>query len=320
MKILIIKLSALGDGVMASSMIKALRGKHKDAQITWLCGKEILPLVKLFKGVDKIISVDNSLLTGDFFSKVRFVLSVWAKVAFRKYDLCILGHSHKLYKLLPLFTFGEKRAFGGRFGPISGRYHGSEYARLALGEDGNFTEAFPLADIDITPDKRAENMVLILAGGAKNLMNEAALKRWPLNNYIELAKLLTAKGIKVGLIGAKSDLWTEEAFDEAGVDCTSFVGESDIKGLAELIAGAKILVSHDSGPRHMADLVKTPSLGLFGPTGSSFYPNNDCVLAVDIHCAPCYDGRFFADCEHNLCMESITPSMVLEKLEQMSII
>lgn len=56
-QILIVKLAAVGDVVMASTMLPALRQRWPKARITWLCGKGVAPLVALFEGVDEVLTV-----------------------------------------------------------------------------------------------------------------------------------------------------------------------------------------------------------------------------------------------------------------------
>ena len=264
--VLIIKLSALGDVIMASSMIKALRKEHKNVYITWYCGKEVVELVKLFEGVDEIICVDNSLLAGSFTKKVSFVFDAWEILKDRQFDLVLVAHSDARYNILTLgLKNTRRRSFADVRAPIHGRYHGTEYARLALGYDSSIEERYPLADLKIKPKVGYDDMVLLLAGGAKNFMNDDAIRRWPVENYIELARLIKSEGYRIGLIGSKGDLWTEDVFNESGISYESFVGKTDVKGLVELIAGAKAMVTHDTGPRHIADLTGTFSIGIFGP-------------------------------------------------------
>lgn len=324
MNILIIKLSALGDAVMAGTMVPALRKQHPGARITWLCSNEIADFVKLYNGVDEILTVDNRLLTRGISGRIRFVLSVWKHIAGRRYDMCILAHSDKRYGLLPLLTrCGDKRVFGiGRSGPVPGRYHGTEYARLALGTDSNLPSPFPLCPVDITPSDKAKNMVLLLPGGAKNIMNDNSLRRWPVEHYRELAETLLKKGIPVGLIGGSDDTWVEKTFE--GLNIVSFIGKTDIKALLELLKGAEALVSHDSGPLHLAMLAGIKVVALFGPVNPSErippQQKNIEALTYPIPCAPCYDGHGFAKCPSNLCLKNVTADDVLQALTRLNIL
>jgi heptosyltransferase-2 len=324
-KVLIIKLSALGDAVMTSSLLAALRSRYgEDIHITWLAGSEIAGLVALYKGVDKLYTVDNALLARGIFGRIKFVLSVWKLLFAKRYDLAIIAHSNSKYWILSHSAFCEKRVhFGGRCGPIPGRYHAAEYARLAFSEDGEITRHFPFAELkEIKSTEAGKGFFLLLPGGALNIMCNISLRRWSTENYVELAGELIKRGHKVGLIGAKTDLWVERSFE--GLDVTSFIGKTNIAELIALIRGARAVITHDSGPFHITCMTDTPLVGIFGPIDSRLRvpPQKKNLAAIDAKtiCSPCYDGRFYADCVNNICMRSITVEEVLEKLKELGVI
>jgi heptosyltransferase-2 len=315
-KILIIKLSALGDAVMASTLIHALKERYGNVHITWLAGKEISELIALYEGIDKLFTVDNSLLVKGFFGRVKLVLSTWRLLFAKRFDIAIVAHSNFKYRILSRSAICKRRVyFGGRNGPVPGRYHAVEYARLATAVDGEVIRYPPFAKLkDIPPSEESRRHILLLVGGALNIMSNVSLRRWSTENYATLASRLIEKGYKVGLIGSKTDLWAESYFAELPI--SSFIGKTDIKGLISLIKGALAVVTHDSGPFHITCMTETPLVGLFGPTQSKYrlppYKNITVIDAKTI-CSPCYDGRFYADCKDNICMNSITVEEVLEK-------
>ena len=317
---LIIKISALGDAVMASSMISAIRSKHPDAHITWFCGEEIFDLVKLFKGIDNILTVDNKLLSGGILNKIKFVFKCWKILLGKKFDLCVTGHSDFRYRLLSLSARCKIcRRFGGRFGPLPGRYHGTEYVRLAIGHDHSIENPYPAAEINVLPSSLSKGMVLLLPGGARNIMRNDNLRGWPVEHYAALAEKLISKAIPVGLIGGKDDLWVEDKFKLLPV--ISFIGKTSVRELLELIAGASAVVAHDSGPMHMTYALNTPLAAIFGPVmpqtrlPAEIIGN---VIYSDIPCSPCYDGRNYADCRDNICMRSIPVCEIVKKLEEIT--
>jgi heptosyltransferase-2 len=210
--------------------------------------------------------------------------------------------------------------FGGRNGPIPGRYHAVEYVRLSNGEDSEISENFPFAELkEIPPSETGKDYFLLLPGGASNVMSNISLRRWSTENYLCLAEKLIGRGCKVGLIGAKNDLWVEKSFE--GTKVESFIGKTDIPGLIALIKNARAVITHDSGPFHITCMTDTPLVGLFGPTHSKFWlppwRKKTAALNAKTICSPCYDGRFYADCTNNICMKSITPEEVLTELEKL---
>jgi heptosyltransferase-2 len=81
--------------------------------------------------------------------------------------------------------------------------------------------------------------------------------------------------------------------------------------------GADLVVSHDTGPMHLARLVRAPLVALFGPTNPHELLWTDETVTVlwgggHLACRPCYDGREFARCADNICLSSVSPAVVHE--------
>ncbi|MDR0454635.1 MAG: glycosyltransferase family 9 protein [Deferribacteraceae bacterium] len=316
-RILIIKIGALGDIVTASTMIGTIRSKEPDAHITWLCGKDLSPLVRLIDGIDEILTVNRKLISGNVLQKIILTLTVWKLLFFKKYDLCIIGQLGIKYKLLPIFSrCREVRMFGGRYGPLSGRYRGDEYFRLASGSDNYFSEHAPLAKISIPSEKN--NTVMLFPAGSYDIPLYDGLRRWPVEKYVSLAKRLIERGFRVGLIGEPRDKWAEKYFD--GLEVTSFIGKTTIHELMSLLAGSLALITHDGGPMHIAYLLDIPVIAMFGPTlHKDFLIETKKAMAISSHppCSPCYDGKNYARCKSNICLQNISVEQVLHKFDKL---
>jgi len=269
-RVLIIKIGALGDLVTASTMIGVIRTKEPNAHITWLCGKDLSPFVKLIEGIDEVLTINRQLLSGNILQKIIFTLNTWKLLFLKKYDLCLIGQHGIKYRLLPILSRCRKiRMFGGRYGPLTGRYRGDEYARLVTESDNHFTEHAPLAKISL-PNEQNDTIMLFPAG-AYDISIFDGLRRWPTKMYASLAEQLIQMGLKVGLIGESRDKWAEEYFE--GIPVTSYIGKTTIPELLVLLTGSRALITHDSGPMHMAYLMGVPVIALFGPT-----LHKDCII------------------------------------------
>ena len=109
--VLIVKLAAVGDVVMALPMVTALRAEDPDIRITWMCGQKAAPLVRLVEGVSEVVSVNEAaMLAGSFFAQVVAVMSAWRHVRVRRFDAVYIA------------TFGRSlpRARMADHAPISG--------------------------------------------------------------------------------------------------------------------------------------------------------------------------------------------------------
>jgi heptosyltransferase-2 len=328
-KVLIIKLAAIGDVIMALPMIEEVRKSDPNTGITWLCGRTIAPLLHEIGGIDDVIAIDDSrLLSANLFGRFRTLLSIWIRLFGRKFNLVVIGHADWRYRLLTLTlradiirTFTRDR---GRLWPIPGRHHADEYVRLITGYDG--PESVPITPLNISPplpERLKEKLqatsysssIAIAPGGAKNVLHEDALRRWPLADYAALADMLIRAGHRVVLTGAPDDAWVRESFD--GLPVIDFIGETNLIELIALYHSCDVVVTHDSGPMHLAGLAGTPLVALFGPTNPYEKVPHDTRTKIiwggeNLACRPCYDGRTYADCRDNQCLKSISPDRIFE--------
>jgi ADP-heptose:LPS heptosyltransferase len=94
-----------------------------------------------------------------------------------------------------------------------------------------------------------------------------AAKRWPGRRYGELARRLRAEGYEpVVVIGPGEDGIAEEVFEAARLELPIIGGDTDVAGLAALIANLRVLVANDSGPMQLATCLGIPVVAVFGAT------------------------------------------------------
>jgi heptosyltransferase-2 len=325
--LLIVKIAAIGDVVMALPIASWVRQQYPVALITWVCGRAAAPILRLCNEIDEVIEVDETaLLRGRVTERIREVLRLWLKLAGRRYDLVVTGHSDPRYLILSAPVISKKRrAFTWKHrNRIPGRFHSDEYLRLVTGIDG------PDAPTALLPTLRCplreelgsrllsegRPLVALAPGGARNVLSDDPVRRWPVENYVELARLLVKEGVRVVLTGGATDTWACSAFKnvESIVD---LIGHTSVTDLLAVYRVSNVVVTHDSGSLHLAILAGTRIVALFGPTDPrERVPRSDKVRVVwggrDLACRPCYNGRSYAKCARNLCMLSISPTEVAE--------
>ena len=144
-----------------------------------------------------------------------------------------------------------------------------------------------------------------------------ATKRWPMEYYIELIKNLVSSGAEIFLVGGREDRSRCDAIIRgSGAAAVNACGRLSILESAALIHRLDLLVSNDSAPLHIADAVGTPVFAIFGPTVRRFgcfpYRGHDRLFEIDLECRPCskHGGR---RCPrgHFRCMRDIPPERVL---------
>jgi heptosyltransferase II len=334
MKILIIKIGALGDVVMSLSVLEWLRENNPHAEVTWVCSENYQSLLSQLGNIKSIITVnDKRLLKGNIIERAGELIKVWKKNFAKVFDIILIAHTDKRYRLLSLFTktkelrwFGEKK----RNRPCPNRYHADEYLSLLTNEESSAmlaaelpTFSLPLPNhLQALLEKKTSKDIVIVPGGAKNTLSDVSLKRWPLENYVMLAEKFILNKYRIILTGDESDKWIIKAFEKFHKDdLINLVGKTTIIDLLSIYNVADVVVSHDTGSMHLAALSKTPIIALFGPTNpAQFAPRREKVSVLwggeNLACRPCYEGKSFAACNNNLCMKDISVDKVFHKAKE----
>ncbi|MEW6652258.1 MAG: glycosyltransferase family 9 protein [Bacteroidota bacterium] len=327
-KILILKLGAIGDVVMALSMINAIREEFGDAEVTWICGKTVLPLLERVIGIDRIIVIDDKkFYQGSIFHKVAQVFGLWRKIFLKNFDIVLNGYRNSLYKYL-LFPVVSKRyvdfSGSGYRTFLEEQYHSDEYCRALLGKNSSHSKnyGFPKIQMEMNAEPNinySADRIILAPGGAKNLLRDDALRRWPIEYYVQSGKQLLENGYKVSIIGSDTDVWVNEYFQNMGID--NLIGRKSLIELIQLFNNSKLLITHDTGVLHLAKLSQIKIIALFGPVNwkerISPKENVDVIWGgKELSCSPCYDGINFARCDNNLCMKNISVETVISCVSQ----
>lgn len=333
-RVLILKLAAMGDCIMASTLIAAVRDRWPAAHLTWVTGDGLAPLVRRFDGVDRVIGVDaDALLAGRGLRRIAAALRAAAAIGRGPYDLALVAHFDPRYRLL-LRAARIRETRGAHDGAVAraprpGHWHGEEYARLVLDESEVVAQRSVSPRLGCVtwptgrpPQRPRRRDVLLAPGGARNVLRDNPLRRWPIEHWQALARALHAAGCHLTVIGARSDAAEAEAVLRAVPEAANAVGKDSLDGLLDRLASADAIVTHDSGTLHLAQLTDTPAVALFGPTPpASFVAPTARVTVVSaaagLACAPCYDGRDYAPCALNRCLSDVPPARVTAAVESL---
>lgn len=324
-KALIVKIGAIGD---VASVLPAARKLYQSGfEIDWLCGKAIAPLLSCYSWI-RSIAVDDGLLFGNSKSSAIWqIMRTWSKLFGTSYDLCAILQYDRRYRILTLPARARRSIalspHSRAFKLVSERHHSAEYARILCGVPDRYCadNIAPVAPDLLPPnpmERQGRTRIALALGGARNLLRDDAQRRWPLDSYRALAQILLDKGYEVVLSGGPDDRWVEAGF--ADLPVVNRVAQWTIPQTLAFYQSCDCVVTHDTGPLHLAGLVQCGLVGLFGPTApSKALPRRNGVLGLwggeRLACRPCYDGRSFAPCAWNGCMISIPPLRVAEAVE-----
>jgi heptosyltransferase-1 len=197
---------------------------------------------------------------------------------------------------------------------------------LWLSELLGLPDSTPRFDLRIDESAREKAAGLLessgLSGGPLLLLAPGTVwetKHWIPSHFAEVGRQFRSEGWSVGLIGAGRDRMVCAQIKTALPEAVDLAGKTSLPELAELIRRARLCVTNDSGPMHLAAALGTPVVAIFGPTDPVWvgpYGQPDSVVRVDLPCSPCY-LRKLRDCPFNhQCMREVTPGMVIDRARQ----
>ncbi len=327
MRVLIIKFGAIGDVIM---LIPAAYALHRQGYaVDWVCSATVAPVLRCYPWIRVIVADERAILRGSAAEKLRGLAGLWRAVAGRRYAQVFTMYYDRRYRLLaaPVRAGGKVMlsTTDRRYKLLPGRHHTDEYARILLRlpdevRTGHFSpvmaEGLPASPVLRTGRPR----VVLVPAGARNLMRDDALRRWPAERYVELARMLLAHEVEVVLTGGPDDGWVRPLF--AGLAATNLldrIGQDSLIETLALLNEADVLVTHDTGPLHLGGITRVGIVTVFGPTDPrGRLPQRPGALAIwggeRLACRPCYDGRDFAACSSNQCMQVVSAKQVTERV------
>jgi heptosyltransferase-2 len=327
-RVLLVKLGAIGDAVMMLPVAHALHAQGNDVE--WLCGEQIAPLLTLYPWIRPIIVDEAELLWAGRSARLRLLLRLWRQMAGRHYDLIATVYYDSRYRLLTRSARAGRRVWLSMEDRdrriLPGRHHTDEYGRILLSLKD---EVRPVAMSPVSPPRMPVSpvprtgsapRVVLVPAGAKNLVREDALRRWPIAHYVDVARELLEQGCEVILSGGSGDGWASAAF--AGLPVRDCIGRHTLVETVALFDSSDLVITPDTGPLHLAGITRASVVAIFGPTSPHcFLPQRSGVVALwggeGFACRPCYDGKNYAPCPDNACMQQVTPAMVLHTAKGM---
>lgn len=320
MKILIIKLGALGDVIMATAFVRQLCADYAAAEVWLLTVPAFAPLFAEWPGL-QVHSVPR-----------QGALATWGTLWWlrrqrfdRLYDLQSNGRTRVWAALSGVpERIGNHPYFPYTLHPPQpyvGQCHAFDRINEILTCAGHraappvpFLPASPRSHAEVDQWLQAQQLtgaplVLLHAGASAKHPG----KRWPY--YLELALALAARGLRVVWLGAAEDAALNQALARSvGSDAT---GQFTVQALAELGRRARFAVTNDSAPMHILACAGIPIFGLFGPTDwRRTHALGQAARVITRDAAP---SRALCSTEDRQ-LARISVAMVLEKLMQSGVI
>lgn len=335
-KILIIRLTSLGDVIFTLPLACTLKEGIEDSKIGWLVAEKGLEIIKNNPCVDNLHFVPLKEWKKRPFSIKTFLefLKIIREIRREKYDIAL--DCQQMFKNLFLFmlcgakrriTFKDARELsilGGNefvtpktaFNDFN--YHiverNLDFARY-LGIEPNEIK-FSLPDVSDDAKKYMDELLKVLDKNKPNVVIAPATtwvnKHWSEDNWAELIREINPK-CNLIFTGTNSDLaLVERILNKTKIENLNYInllGKTNLEQLRELFTRAKVVISPDSGSAHLAWATRIPSLVTiftctpplrFGPydkAAGKYYS----ISGVRHYCTPCFKKKCKLEKNKNIC-------------------
>ena len=328
-KILIIRLSSIGDILLTTPLLRLLRQKFQTARIDFVIKKQFYDLLRMNPFVDHIYTFDTS-------KGHSALIRLQKETRDQGYDLVIdihnnfrscylrrIPHAHiakiKKYKWSRFFLVVCGWNFYRAVVPVYQRYIDT-VAHLGIVYDGQ--------GLDFYPDPATQTSLHIRLGDAgfdfdRPTVGVApgasfATKRWPVENFAQVVKRMVDElKVQILLVGGPTDIeLTQIIAHRAGHSVYDLAGKLALMESACAMQYSNVVLTNDTGLMHLATALKKPTVAIFGPTVRElgFFPvgpNTTVIENVGLPCRPCtHMGRKTCPKKHFKCMKDTSPEQV----------
>lgn len=334
-KILIIRLSSIGDIVLTSEFVRIARQKFLNARIDFLLQDKFKELLKYNPNIDNLIAYNKSQNSKLIIEERDRYLE---ENELKNYDIIFdlqnnlrtkvwtNGIASKIFRLKKWRSTKLKLVYLKKLElqvpPIPENYLnvGSDFNFVS---DGNGLELFLENEQDYNYKIKKENNIIGVAPGAHHFT-----KRYPAVKYSELIGKTNKKNpeIKFKLFGSKEDSESAKIIIENNPDSEieDFTGKLSLLETAKEIDKCGRFITNDTGLMHIAAARKVPLLAIFGSTVTNFgfspygIPYKIVETEEKLSCRPCsHIGKSKCPKGHFKCMENIEPELIIKNLQNL---
>ncbi len=340
-RILVVDLDNMGDLLLATPAIRALRRRFPEAALEALVTDYGAPVLRGNPHVDEILTCGKRIVQAPLWERAALA---W-RLRRRCYDLGVILEAHWGYAgfaELLLAVAGVPRRIGRDLGkhrdlltaavPIRQQHWIDTYLEVVslvgAAPDGDGMDS-PIAPADEAAAEAwcaahglaGSAPIVLFPGGTQHLIS----RRWSPEGFAAVGDALAgAWDAPVVIIGGAGD--AEVARAVAGrmhAPAITAAGSLSLGATGALLRRCRLFITNDSGPLHVAAAVGAPTVAILGPTDPAvFGPRGTTheIVRVPLPCSPCIHVGDFPDCPidpRELCLLSVTPAMVVEAAERL---
>jgi len=325
LKILILRLSSMGDILLATPVPEVLKKIYPGSEIHWVVYKNFEDSIRNNPNIDKILAIEKA---DDLTGISKFI-------RLSEYDLIFDLHKNsKTYfltrNLKNVFRYNKRLVERFLLVFFKRKYNIIPATKMyfaALNKAGIKTP--DKWELSFYPDQDCEAAAVckfelkkepyaVFVPGASYFT-----KIWPKEYFIELAEMLFLEKFKKIIVVGKGEY--EEMIGrficgEGNERCINLTGKLNLDETASVLKYADIVITNDNGPMHLAECFKKKIIAIFGCTTEElgFFPYSTDFKAVevnDLKCRPCtHFGKRKCPKGHFKCMRNISPESVYKTI------
>ncbi|HVO32355.1 MAG TPA: glycosyltransferase family 9 protein [Elusimicrobiota bacterium] len=321
--ILVIQLKRVGDIVVTTPVLSALRRRFPSARLGFLCERPFVPLVENHPGVDVVEPYESRAAWSslrrvraarydwifDFQSSPRSAIVCWASGA-------RLTAGYRVPFWGRVYWRSVRRPTGAQ-SVVEGKFSLVESIAGPLGER-------PAAQIVLTePEKQWAMQAMppqsgVHSDGPVGLVptHRRASRRWPAGYFAALADGLARDGHEVWLFWGPGERQYVEAIRQKAPPAR-LIPPTSLRQMAALLQRCRLVITNDNGPMHVAVGAGAPTLTVYGPTDAQSWnpggPRHHTVQATDVPCLGCN----LNECPFgHECMTHVQPEIMLARARE----
>jgi lipopolysaccharide heptosyltransferase II len=323
-RILVVELLSVGDLLVITPALRALKERFRNAQINVLVRPGMEQVLSGNKNIDKIVTIDE-----EFFQLVRTIKS-------EQYDLGIIFHPGSLRMSLALLlgkvkyrlgcttdvglTYGKGFFLNKQVKPYLKWQHKVNDNLLVVHTVGAQTKN---KSIEVHTTKKAREQINKLMGRKKFIVFHPGSKyktqMWYSERFAQVADSLVERYKTPIVFSGTPDQEgvVKEIMKRMKKKAVSMVGKTNFEEYVALIEQSSMLVSVDTSAVHIASAFKKQVVALFGPTlPERWGPSETKSVAIQNNdvCTGCRSYRCLIRTHE--CMRSITPEQVVRAVEK----
>ena len=173
-----------------------------------------------------------------------------------------------------------------------------------------FTDVCHLLDL-----ARGERLAILCPGA-----EYGPAKRWPAEHFAALARTLVDQGWTVWTVGSNKDQAIGESIEQLSQGAArNLCGRTQLADAIDLLSGADVVVTNDSGLMHVAAALERPLVALYGSSSPDFTPplaQRVAILQHPVPCSPCFERT----CRygHLDCLMQLLPQRALDAIQSLT--